>query len=109
MHSLFVVLLSLRVLGGGAQSAAQRSTIGAANDSAGFVTLLGRDTIALESFSRTAARLQGEIVLRVPGTVHFRVYPRPESGRHRLAVGDRGATAGIPGARPPPGHARIRA
>jgi hypothetical protein len=42
-----------------------------ADDSAGFVTVLGRDTIALESFSRTASRLQGEIVLRVPGTVHF--------------------------------------
>lgn len=41
-------------------------------DSAGFVTTLGRDTIALESFTRGAARLQGEIVLRVPGTVHYR-------------------------------------
>lgn len=40
-------------------------------DSAGFVTVLGRDTIALESFRRTEARLQGEIVLRVPATVHF--------------------------------------
>jgi hypothetical protein len=37
----------------------------------GFVTLLGRDTVALESFTRTSARLDGDIVVRVPGTVHF--------------------------------------
>jgi hypothetical protein len=38
---------------------------------AGFVTQLGRDTVALESFTRTAKRLEGDIVLRVPGTVLF--------------------------------------
>jgi hypothetical protein len=42
-----------------------------AGDSAGFVTLLGRDTVALESFSRSASQLQGDILLRIPGTVHF--------------------------------------
>ena len=65
MHSLLAALLSLGIL----PAAGGRSV---ADDSAGFVTILGRDTIALESFSRTATRLQGEIVLRVPGTVHFR-------------------------------------
>lgn len=36
---------------------------------AGFVTMLGRDTVALETFTRTASRLEGDIVIRVPGTV----------------------------------------
>jgi Protein of unknown function (DUF2911) len=42
-----------------------------ADDRVGFVTTLGRDTIALESFRRSASRFEGDIVLRVPGTVHF--------------------------------------
>jgi Protein of unknown function (DUF2911) len=42
-----------------------------ADDRAGFVTTLGRDTIALESFTKSPSRLEGDIVLRVPGTVHF--------------------------------------
>lgn len=36
---------------------------------AGFVTMLGRDTVALETFTRTASRLDGDILIRVPGTV----------------------------------------
>jgi hypothetical protein len=58
---------SLLLLGALHGSAARRL----AGDSAGFVTVLGRDTIALESFARSASRLRGEIVLRIPGTVHF--------------------------------------
>ena len=65
MYSLFASLLSLGTL-----HALEGPSL--AGDSAGFVTVLGRDTIALESFSRNAAHLQGDIVLRVPGTVHFR-------------------------------------
>ncbi len=42
-----------------------------ADNRAGFVTTLGRDTIALESFTRSPSRVEGDIVLRVPGTVHF--------------------------------------
>ena len=38
---------------------------------AGFVTTLGRDTVALESFTRTPLRLEGDMVIRVPGTVRF--------------------------------------
>ncbi len=38
----------------------------------GFVTTLGRDTVALESFTRTASRLEGDIVVRIPGTVRMR-------------------------------------
>lgn len=39
------------------------------SDRAGFVTTLGRDTVALESVTRTADRVEGDIAVRVPGTV----------------------------------------
>jgi Protein of unknown function (DUF2911) len=35
-----------------------------------FVVLLGRDTLAIEQYTRTADRLQGELVVRAPRTVH---------------------------------------
>lgn len=38
-------------------------------EQASFVTTLGRDTVAIESFTRTASHLEGNIVVRVPGTV----------------------------------------
>ena len=39
-------------------------------DSSGaFVTTLGRDTVVVESFTRTGNKLDGNIVVRVPGTV----------------------------------------
>ena len=66
-HSLRVILLSLLAVGASRAPVARR----AADDRAGFVTTLGRDTIALESFTRSASRLEGDIVLRVPGTVLF--------------------------------------
>jgi len=37
----------------------------------GYVTLLGNDTVAAESFVRTGNHLEGDILVRVPGTVHF--------------------------------------
>ncbi|HSU97349.1 MAG TPA: hypothetical protein VLI40_08965, partial [Gemmatimonadaceae bacterium] len=41
-----------------------------APDSSGaFVTTLGRDTVVVESFTRTDDKLEGNIVVRVPGTV----------------------------------------
>jgi len=40
-----------------------------ADERAAFVTTLGRDTVAIESFSRSASHLEGDIVVRVPGTV----------------------------------------
>lgn len=39
------------------------------DERASFVTTLGRDTVAIESFTRTAARIEGDILVRVPGTV----------------------------------------
>jgi len=46
-----------------------------APEQASFVTTLGRDTVVVESFTRTAAKLDGEMVVRVPGTVlcHYEV------------------------------------
>jgi hypothetical protein len=40
-----------------------------ADERAAFVTTLGSDTVALESFTRTAARVEGDIMVRIPGTV----------------------------------------
>ena len=37
----------------------------------GFVTLLGRDTVAVESYTRTATQIEGDMMVRVPGTVLF--------------------------------------
>lgn len=47
---------------------------------AGFVTSLGRDTIAVESYHRDGARLEGDILLRAPQTVryHYVVTTRPD-------------------------------
>ncbi len=39
------------------------------NEHASFVTTLGRDTVVIESFTRTANKLDGDMVVRVPGTV----------------------------------------
>jgi hypothetical protein len=36
-----------------------------------FVTTLGSDTVAVESFTRTGRRLEGDLMVRVPGTVWF--------------------------------------
>lgn len=40
-----------------------------ADERASFVTTLGRDTVVIESFTRSATRLVGDIVVRVPNTV----------------------------------------
>src|SRR4051794_25745341 len=38
---------------------------------AGYVTLLGNDTVAAESFVRTGNHLEGDLLVRLPSTVHF--------------------------------------
>jgi hypothetical protein len=40
-----------------------------AEERAAFVTTLGRDTVTIESFTRSASHIEGDIVVRVPGTV----------------------------------------
>jgi len=47
------------------------SSVHAQTMRAGFVTTLGRDTVALESYERSSSKLEGDVVIRVPGTVHF--------------------------------------
>lgn len=44
----------------------------AARDSGAFVVMLGADTIAVERYVRTPGRLEGEMLLRTPATVHRR-------------------------------------
>lgn len=39
------------------------------SERAGYVTTLGRDTVAIESFARSATGIEGAVVVRVPGTV----------------------------------------
>ena len=41
----------------------------AGDERAAFVTTLGRDTVALESFTRNSAKVEGDIMVRIPGTV----------------------------------------
>lgn len=45
-----------------------------------FITTLGRDTAVLESFTRTPSKLDGDIVVRFPGTVllHYSVDLAPD-------------------------------
>ncbi|MEP7001596.1 MAG: DUF2911 domain-containing protein [bacterium] len=61
------VVFALLVIGNCLHAQAPRAT----EERAGFVTTLGRDTVALESFTRTNTRLDGDIVIRIPGTVRI--------------------------------------
>ena len=45
----------------------------AVQDSGAFITRLGNDTVTLEQYTRTAARLRGEYVIRTPRSLH-RIY-----------------------------------
>jgi hypothetical protein len=61
---MYSTLTSLVVI-----AAATMHTSSAADERAAFVTTLGRDTVAFESFTRTPARVEGDIMVRIPGTV----------------------------------------
>lgn len=41
----------------------------APSERASFVTTLGRDTVVVESFTRSNSHIEGDIVVRIPGTV----------------------------------------
>jgi hypothetical protein len=51
-----------------------------ADDKSSFVTTLGKDTVVIESVTRTSDRVTGDIVVRVPSTVlvHYDVQLRPD-------------------------------
>lgn len=55
-------------------------------DSASFVTRLGRDTLVIERFARTPARVEADVVLRVPRTVrtHYVLELSPEGNLTEL-------------------------
>ena len=67
-----------------------------------FVTTLGTDTVAIERFTRTATRLEGEIVRRTPSLVHSRYVVSVVDGRPaNIRVIDRAGDGGLL-----PNHAR---
>lgn len=55
---------------------------------AGFVTTLGHDTVALESYSRTATRAEGDLMVRVPATVlfHYEIERRDDGTLARTVI-----------------------
>jgi hypothetical protein len=59
----------------------------ATSERASFVTVLGRDTVVIESFARTASHIEGDIVIRVPATVRQRyTVDRAADGRFVKSV-----------------------
>ncbi|MGI9089619.1 MAG: DUF2911 domain-containing protein [Gemmatimonadaceae bacterium] len=77
MYSILVALIALS--GWTAQPVELATVRPMGEERAGFVTTLGRDTVALESFTRTGSHVDGDIVVRVPGTVlcHYSVDMSP--------------------------------
>jgi hypothetical protein len=67
---------------------ATTSTSPKADERAAFVTTLGRDTVALESFTRTATRVEGDIMVRIPGTVlcHYLLELAPDGSVTRSTL-----------------------
>jgi hypothetical protein len=58
-----------------------------AGERASFVTVLGRDTVVIESFARTASHIEGDMVIRVPATVRQRYsVDRTADGRFARSV-----------------------
>jgi len=60
-----------------------------AGERASFVTLLGRDTVVVESFARTASHIDGDMVIRVPATIRQRyTVDRAADGRFLKSVAE---------------------
>jgi DUF2911 family protein len=68
--------------------AAHLATSTPSGDRGSFITTLGRDTVAIESVSRTGNKVVGDIVVRVPGTVrqHYELELRPDGSVARSSV-----------------------
>jgi hypothetical protein len=83
MRQILVAVLTALTAGFSSIARAQAP----AGERASFVTVLGRDTIAIESFVRTVTHVEGDIVLRVPATVrqHY-VVDRTGDGRFAKSV-----------------------
>jgi len=77
MRPTFIIVL---LIGSGSLARGQAPV----GERASFVTVLGRDTVAIESFVRTATRVEGDIVIRVPSTVRQR-YAVDRTGDGRFA------------------------
>lgn len=69
MRAPVVVLIAVGCIWAGIAEPACSSPVGTVDDSATLITTLGRDTVAMESFTRTASQVEGHIAVRFPGTV----------------------------------------
>lgn len=67
-----IVTLALLILLAGCTRTVRSPALADAVDSGAFVVTFGADTVAVERFTRSAARLTGEMVSRVPRTVATR-------------------------------------
>jgi len=79
---MFTILVSLITL------LARIAPMSPVPDTASLVTTLGRDTMAVERYERTPARLQGDIVLRAPrtGLYHYVIDFRADGGLARSVL-----------------------
>ena len=86
--------LALLLAGAGAVAAQQQ-----AGESAAFVVTIGRDTLAVERYTRTADRITGEVVSRSPRTVQrtYTAWLRPDGSVSKLEM-----TSAVPGGPQPP-------
>ena len=80
LHSMRQTFTVILLIGSGSLAGGQAPV----GERASFVTVLGRDTVAIESFVRTATRVEGDIVIRVPATVRQR-YAVDRTGDGRFA------------------------
>jgi hypothetical protein len=80
MQTMFVSLAALVAM--------QAAITPATDDRSSFITMLGRDTVAVESVVRAGNRVTGDIVVRIPSTVrlHYDVELRPDGSVARSTL-----------------------
>ncbi|HEX2451253.1 MAG TPA: DUF2911 domain-containing protein [Gemmatimonadales bacterium] len=79
-------------------------------DRAGYVVRLGADTIAIERFTRSASRLEGDVAVRVPNgrLVHYVAALSPEGRVTKFELTLRPAAPGPNAAKPARGTMELR-
>lgn len=72
-----------------------------ADERAGFVTTLGRDTVVYESYTRSNSHLDGNILVRVPGTVlcHYTADIGSDGNVTHTALDMKSMTPAVPSAK----------
>jgi hypothetical protein len=66
---MYALLVASLIAWNAPAGAPHETALPAPNERAAFVTTLGRDTVVVESITRTDSHVDGYIVVRVPGTV----------------------------------------